>query len=161
MSQQDEGCIKLLINRYEKKIFALVLSLIGGNKDKAYDIATSSFAEALPLVSPLDNRETSLSKIAGIAFEKCRQSATVPSFDAPFVLDLPPEQKELLRIVNTALQALPFETKASLLLRDQIHLPYRNISGIMQTSENATRVMITKARIELRKKIEELLGRGG
>jgi DNA-directed RNA polymerase specialized sigma24 family protein len=160
MLQQDESCIKLLINRYEKKIFAFTISLLGGNKDKAYDIAASSFAEAIPLISPLDNRGVSLSKIAEAAFKKCRQVAVVPSFDTSFVLGLPPEQKESLRIVNTALQTLPFETKALLLLRDQLSLPYRNISEIIHTSENATRVMITKARVALREKIEESLGRG-
>lgn len=159
MLQQDESSIKLLINRYEKKIFAFVISLAGGNKDKAYDIAVSSFAEAIPLISPLDTRGVSLAKIAEAAFKKCRQLAVVPSLDTSFVLDLPPEQKESLRIVNTALQTLPFETKALLLLRDQLSLPYRNISKIIHTSENATRVMITKAKVALREKIEESLGR--
>jgi len=161
MAQQDERSLRLLIHRYEKKIFALVLYLAGPDKDKAYEIAAGSFAEAIPLITPLDDDKDILSKIAGVALERCRHTVPVPFCDAPPVLNMPPEQRESLRMVTMALQALPVDSKALLLLRDQLHLPYRRISEIIKAPEDTTRVQITKARVDLRNKLEDQLAIDG
>ncbi len=42
----NERAAKLLIEQYQQRVFALVLYLIGDDRDKAYDITASSFVEA-------------------------------------------------------------------------------------------------------------------
>jgi len=162
MLQQDEVYLRSIISRYEQKIFALALYLIGGDKDKAYNVATSSFVEALRETPFLEKENISLSKIAGIAVEKCRDIKTILSpdeNDSDFV-DLPPVERQSLLIVKTALQKLPFDIRALVLLRDQLHLPYKSISSIFKISQGDAKVQTTQARIKLRETIKELLDHG-
>ena len=53
---EDEKFLKLQIQRFKQKTFALALWLIGGNKNKAYDIAVASFVEALRSFSSKNQR---------------------------------------------------------------------------------------------------------
>jgi DNA-directed RNA polymerase specialized sigma24 family protein len=56
---------------------------------------------------------------------------------------------------------LPFATKALLLLRDQLHLPYKDIADIFHTSESDARAQTAQAQMRFREKIEEILSGGG
>lgn len=160
MHYQDEESLKVLISPYQQRIFALVLCLTGENRDKAYDIAVSSFVEAIR-TTPLLEKDSFLARIAGIAIKKSRDIKIMPSYNESDFMNIPPEQRESLRIVKIALHSLPFDLKILLLLRDQLHLAYKYIAGILRISERNTKIRTTQARIQLRKKIEEVLRRGG
>ena len=159
MHYQDEESLKSLISPYQQRIFALVLYLTGENRDKAYDIAVSSFVEAIQ-TTPLFKNDGFLARVAGIAIKKSRDIKVMPSYDESDFINLPPEQRESLRIMKIALHLLPFDLKVLLLLRDQLHLAYKYISSILRISEKNTKIRTTQARIQLRKKIEEVLRRG-
>lgn len=161
MLYQDEESLKPLISRYQQRIFALVLYLIGGDRDKAYDIAASSFVETIRTTPSPWERDIFLARLAGAAIERSRDVKIIPSFDESNFVDLPPGERESLRIVKIALQKVPFNTKSLLLLRNQLHLPYKEISAILRISEKSVRVQTTQARIQLRKKIEEALNGAG
>ena len=62
MLRQDAEGLKLLISRYQQRVFALVLYLIGGDRDKAYDITASSFAEAFTITSLLEKEGVIIKK---------------------------------------------------------------------------------------------------
>jgi len=159
--QWDDNSLRLAVDRHQQSIFALVLYLIGGNKNKAYSIASGVFAETLQAASPLDAESVLLTKLARSAVEKCRNIKMIPSFDDSDFKGLPAEKIGSLRMVRASLQSLPFEVRALLLLRDQIHLSYKQISSALGVSENDAKIRTIQARAKLRKAIEEVISHGG
>ena len=157
-----DGHQRLWIERYEQKIFALVLYLMGGSRDAVYDIAASACADALKASSPLEREDAFLVRLVRTAIEKSGdlKEADSPDDDSD-LRDFPPEKRASLRMIKTALRALPFDTRALVLLRDQLHLPYRDIASVLSSSEKDVRIEITQARIRLRKEVENILSHGG
>jgi DNA-directed RNA polymerase specialized sigma24 family protein len=141
----NEGTVKLLAEQYQQRIFALALYLIGADRDKAYDITVLSF----------------LIRLIRTAIEKSRDVKIIPFSDETDFADFPPEKRNSLLMVKQALQALTFNEKALLLLRDQLHLSYREISDIFRMSKGDTRIQTVRARIHIREKLEEVLNGGG
>ena len=154
---QDEESLKLLIQRYEQRIFALVLYLIGGDCDKAYDVTASIFEEAIRTKTFSEKGDIFLARLADIAIQMSREVKAVPSSDEPDLIGLSAEEKKTLGIIKSALQRLPFEMRALLLLRDQLHLSYKDIATVFRTSERKAKIQTTQSRLKLRKKIEEVL----
>ena len=157
MYSQNEDTIKALIAQYQQKIFALALYLVGRDRDNAYGVCASSFTEAIRESSYLEQKEVFLVRLAGIVVEKCRNTKAIPIFDELEFLDLPAAEKMPLGIVLKALQALDFDSKALVLLRDQLNLLYKEISVIMRVSETDARRKTARARALLREKIEEIM----
>lgn len=157
----NEQSIKSFVTHYQQMVFALVLYLMGGDEDKAYEVATSSFSEAIKASPFLEKEETFLIKVIGIAIAKSRELKTIPTLVKAAILNIPVEEKESLHIVQEALQVLSFEAKVLVLLRDQLHLPYKEMSAILRISEKSARIQTNQARLQLREKIEEVLSRGG
>jgi DNA-directed RNA polymerase specialized sigma24 family protein len=157
MPERDEERLKLLISRYQQRIFALVLYLIGGDQDKTYDICASSFAEAMRASPPLEHEEAFLTTLIGIAIEKSRATRTIPTPNELDLLELPDAEKGPLRIVLKGLQTLDFELKVPLLLRFQLNLSYSDIGTVIRTSGSNARIKTAQARAQLDKEIERIL----
>lgn len=160
MTHTNDASIELLIKRYQQKIFALVVYLIGGNKDKSYEITASCFAEVIQTTSLLKADDVFVVNLAAAAVKNCRDIQTIPSFDETDFLELPQVKRKTLQIANEALQALPFDIKALLLLRDQLHLSYKQIAAVFRIPEKDAKVQTTQAKIQLRTKMEEVLRHG-
>ncbi|MBU2102290.1 MAG: hypothetical protein KKF80_02755, partial [Candidatus Omnitrophica bacterium] len=111
MPERDKEHFKLLILRYQNRVFALILYLIGGDQDKTYDICASSFADAMRVSPPLEHEEAFLTTLIGIAIEKSRAAKTIPISDELDLLELPDAEKGPLRMVLKALRALDFDAK--------------------------------------------------
>jgi DNA-directed RNA polymerase specialized sigma24 family protein len=153
--------LKHLISYYEQKIFALALYLIAGDRNKAYDVASSSFAETIqksPSVEPIDSF---LAAVAARVIEKSRIVKAMPSSDEIHWVGVADQEKGILRIVSQALQALSFDEKALVLLRDQLNLPYRDMAMIFQKDEKNVQAQTLQARSQLREKIEGWTHHGG
>jgi DNA-directed RNA polymerase specialized sigma24 family protein len=159
--QWSDNSLKSVVDRHQQSIFALVTYLVGGDKNKAYTIAAGVFSEILRAASPLDADNDILARLARCAIERCRGIKTIPSFDDSDFKGLPAEKMGSLRMVRASLQALPFESRALLLLRDQIHLSYKQISSAVGVSENEARIQTIQARASLRKAVEEVISHGG
>jgi len=153
MPKRNERRLKLLISRYQQRVFALVLHLIGGDRDKTYDICASSFAEAMQAGSLLEQEEVFLTRVIRIAIKKSRATKTMPTSNELDFLDLPSSEKGPLHIVLKGLQALDFDAKALVLLRGQLNLLYRQIATIMRVSESDARIKTAQAHARLRKMI--------
>jgi DNA-directed RNA polymerase specialized sigma24 family protein len=158
--QWDGNSVRSVVERHQQKIFALIMYLIGGDKNKTYTIASGAFSGTLRVASPLDTDSALLTKLARSAVERCRDVKTIPSFDDSDFKGLPAEKMGSLRMVRTSLQLLPFESRALLLLRDQIHLSYKQISSVLGGSENEARIQTIEARAKLRKAVEEIIAHG-
>lgn len=160
-TSNNEEAVKLLIEQNQQRVFALVLYLIGDDRDKAYDITASSFVEAFSRAPSLEDKGFFLSRLLRAAIEKSRDAKIIPFPEETDFPDFSPERKNSLLMVKKALQALNFDEKALLLLRDQLHLSYREISAIFRVSEGNVRTQTIRARIHIRKKVEEVLSGGG
>jgi len=160
-AMEDEKILKFQIQRFQQRIFALALWLIGGDKNKAYDISVASFAEALRVFSSNESEDILLNKLASATIKRSQGVEVMPSFDESDFLDLPAGKRKSLSLVARALQLLPFETKTLLLLRVQLHLPYKGIAAIFQISESDARSQMGQAQMKFREKIEEVMIGGG
>ncbi len=158
---QDDKTLTLVIEKYQKRIFALVLCLVGGDRDKAHDAASSGIADALRAAGAFERDDKLLIRLVRAAIGRSRQAQPAPAKDGYNLQDLPPEKRESLRIIGSACQGLEFDVKAALLLRDQLHMPYRDIYRVFNSTEKDARIKVTQARAMLRKKVEEILSRGG
>ena len=156
-NNDNEEIMKLFINRYRKKIYALTYYLAGNDKNKAYEITAASFVEGFIRTSYVNNEEAFLVKLVQSAIEKSRQAKGIPSLEEPSFINIPPVKRKILLILMEVLQGLPFEEKILLLLRDQFHLSYQNIASTLKISQSDVRSQITQARIEIRKKVERAL----
>lgn len=160
MTAHSETSIKYLITLYQQGIFALVMYLIGGEKNTAYNVTVAAFVKAFQSSPSLDNEDAFLIKLAAAAVEMSRDVKVPPADDNADFINLPPEKRRSLNIAKTALGALPFEARVYLLLRDQMHLPYAAIASITGKPDKASRIQTTEARGQLREKLEEVLRRG-
>ena len=156
----NEGAWKTLIERYQQRIFALVFCLVGRDLDKAYDISAASFVEAIRSASPQENDNIFLTRLASIAIHKCSEVKVIPSFNESEFKNLPLGKQKSLCLVGRALHLLSFEVKTLLLLREQLHLPYKDIAAIYQVSGGEARPQVAKAQMRFREKIEEVLSGG-
>jgi len=157
LETENDETLKPVIKRYLRKIFALVYYLIGNDSDKAYQITASSYVEAFMSVRSLDNQDQFLVTLVKEAIEQSRNPGTMPSTKEPPFKNVPPERIKMLHIISEALQALPFDEKALLLLRDQFHLSNQNIAAIIGISQSNVRSQINHVRIQIRKKVEGAL----
>ncbi|MFC1509973.1 RNA polymerase sigma factor [Candidatus Omnitrophota bacterium] len=155
----DQTKLKSLIDNYQQKIFALVLYLTGNDKDKAYEITATSFAKALRTATVFEEGEVFLARAAALAVNNSRDVKVIPSIEESDLTNIPPARRKFFQIIRLAFQALPFDTKALLLLRDQLHLAYKDISVILRTSESNSRIQALQAREQLKEKIKEVLSR--
>lgn len=158
--RRNEGAAALLVEQYQQRTFVLVLYLIGDDRDKAYDITASSFVEALISAPSLEDKGSFFISLVRAAIEKSRDAKIIPFSEKTDFADLPPEKRNSLLMIKKALQALTFNEKALLLLRDQLHLSYREISAIFKIPESDSRIQTVRARIHIREKVEEVLSSG-
>ncbi|MFH1189366.1 MAG: sigma factor-like helix-turn-helix DNA-binding protein [Candidatus Omnitrophota bacterium] len=158
--QWDDSSLRSAVELHQRKVFALAVHLIGGDKDKAYDIASGVFVDTLRASFPLDTDNSLLIGLIRRTIEKCRDVKVVPSLDDSGFEGLSAEKRGSLRMIRASLQSLPFEVRTLLLLRDQVHLPYKHISSVLGISENDARIQTTQARVKLRKAVEEVIAHG-
>ena len=155
----DDAGAESFVYRYQKMIFALVLYLIGGDRDKAYEIATTSFAQVLGQASLDKGEGTVFIDVIKYAIENCRNAEALPIISSYDFIDLSCEDRKTLLTTARALQKVPFEVRVFILLRDQLHMSYDDISIILRTTE--ARAETNQARLFLREEIKKLLNHAG
>ena len=155
----EEQALKRLIDRYRQHVFGLVLYLGACDRNRAYELTVASFVEAIHAIQASGNTRAFLRTLLPTVIEKARDLKPSPTFEAPNVPGLPPEQQQLLRVVKQALLALPFEARLLLLLRDQMGLRYEDIASIVGSSTKEVRSNMIRARAQLRDKTKEMLDR--
>ncbi|GEM_PF-1157275 len=156
--QEDESALKFLIDRHLKKVFTFIFFLLGGDSNKAHEVTRSCFIEVVRADSPKKG-EIFFLGLLRTALAKLRDSKTAPSPSSYYLEDSFRETPGSLRIVRQALFMLPIGIRAKLLLRDQLHLLYEDISLIYGISKQALKSQMRQARSQLREKLQEILDR--
>jgi DNA-directed RNA polymerase specialized sigma24 family protein len=153
----EEKALRLLIDRHQKKIFALVLYLMGGSSDQAREITVSSFLEALQGTYSQSSVNSFFLALVRRALRLSFSSQALPLPGTTGLTPRFPEEKEAIGLVRRALLSLSFDAKAKVLLRDQLHLRHEDIASVLGSSVQTNRAEVRRARNELQDKIQELL----
>jgi DNA-directed RNA polymerase specialized sigma24 family protein len=146
------------IARDGAKLFSFALYLSGGDRDRAYDVAASASAEAL-VESDSSDKNSFLATACRAILRETAKTAVSHAFDQPAVAAPSPAETRLLSVVHTALASLPTESKALLLLRDQLTMSYEAIATATGIPFSEVKNRALEARRQLRKKVEDEIAR--
>jgi DNA-directed RNA polymerase specialized sigma24 family protein len=153
----DRGARKLIVERYQKLLFGFVLSFASFSREQAFEIAASSFVHTFSQMRRISMDGAFLEELFRRALREFDGIIPAGNADLTAFGDFPPPKKESLKIVREALIRLSSEDKAVLLLRDQCHLSFERIAGILGTQPRQTRSACLASRERLREAVQALL----
>jgi RNA polymerase sigma-70 factor (ECF subfamily) len=174
---RDERAFSALVRAYERRVFALVLRMIG-NAAEAEDIAQEVFVQVFKSVGSF-RRESKLSTwIYRIAINLCKnrskylrvrhasdqeplepdEGGGAAAFGASERPDDVATGKQVERVVQRALVALEPSFRECLVLRDLEDLSYEEIAEITGLPDGTVKSRIHRARARLKELVEEALG---
>lgn len=173
-----------LLNRYESKIFNLILRLVG-DYEEAADLTQETFIQAFKALPEFRGESQIYTWLYSIAVNRTknrlkqleRQQRLVPeSLDEPIAREdgdlerevpdwtYSPEQvlerKELQQVVQREIQNLPEDFREVIVLRDLQGLSYRDIAHILGISVEALKSRLFRARSCLRERLRPYLEGG-
>ena len=180
---RDERAFNTLVKAYERRVFALVLRMLG-NRAEAEDLAQEVFVQVFKAVGSFRGESKLSTWIYRIAINLCKNRAKylrvrhtseqdeleavaerLPVGDAPRAnvakIDRPDEAmagKQVERIVQEAILKLEPTFRECLVLRDVEELSYEEIGAITGLPEGTVKSRIHRARAQLKELVEEALG---
>ncbi len=170
LEEASMGAVSLaeLAERYRPEILAYLVRLMGNEPD-AQDACQDAFLRAqgaLDRLRPDSNLRAWLYRIAtnsalGAARRRARRTARTVDVDLdglPAGAGSSPEDREQLRRVARAVQALPPKQRAALMLRRFHGLGYADIAASLGGNEAAARANVYQAVKRLRAALEERRG---
>ena len=180
---RDPRAFSTLVRAYERRIFALILRMIG-NRAEAEDLAQEVFVQVFKSVSSFRGESKLSTWIYRIAINLCKnrskylkvrhageqdeleavqeyvplgqtRSANVAAVDRP---DEMVAGKQVERIVKQAIHELEPTFRECLVLRDVEELSYEEIGAITGLPEGTVKSRIHRARAQLKEIVERMLG---
>lgn len=169
----DELAWEMLVRRYQSRVYGIACTYVG-DSDDARDLAQEIFVRIYRHLDGCKDAERFLPWLIRISRNACidhlrRRKARPPARDIPAESALrlvapgetPDEEyvrKERLRIVETALQRLSDINREIILLKDMQGLPLDDIAGLLDLPIGTVKSRSSRARIELAKAVQTLLG---
>ncbi|HEY8087482.1 MAG TPA: sigma-70 family RNA polymerase sigma factor [Polyangiaceae bacterium] len=180
---RDERAFNTLVKAYERRVFALVLRMIG-NRAEAEDLAQEVFVQVFKAVGSFRGESKLSTWIYRIAINLCKNrtkylkvrhaseqdeleavAERLPIGDAPRAnvahVARPDEAlagKQVERIVQEAILQLEPTFRECLVLRDVEELSYEEIGAITGLPEGTVKSRIHRARAQLKELVERALG---
>jgi RNA polymerase sigma-70 factor (ECF subfamily) len=177
----DEAAFNTLVRTYEKRIFALLVRMIG-SRAEAEELAQEVFVQVFKAIGAFRGESKLSTWVYRIAINLCKnrskylrtrhtaQQQTLDGFDDTgpastaghsVPVDRPDEALagvQLERIVRSAILALEPSFRECLILRDIEDLSYVEIEAITGLPEGTVKSRIHRARAQLREIVERALG---
>jgi len=149
--------LSVLYKRYSPRIYSYVRKILGDVQatDDIFQETFVRFYEMGVAGQEIQNVQGYLLKISRnlCLNEKAKKyntsTITIENFEFPS-LDTPYEQKELSRLISTALEMLPEDYKEVLILREMYGYSYNEIAEIVETSMPIVRTRIYRAKQKIR-----------
>jgi RNA polymerase sigma-70 factor (ECF subfamily) len=180
---RDERAFNALVRAYERRVFALVLRMLG-NRAEAEDLAQEVFVQVFKAVGSFRGDSKLSTWIYRIAINLCKNrnkylrvrhaseqdelealQEKIPMGAAPRAnvaqIDRPDEAmagKQVERIVQEAILKLEPSFRECLVLRDVEELSYEEIGAITGLPEGTVKSRIHRARAQLKELVEAALG---
>lgn len=170
LRDHDESCFSLLFQTYGEKIYNLAYRMVG-NEEDASDITQETFFQVYRHIDSFRGSSRLYTWIFAIAKNECfhvlktRKRSTFVSFES-LIQDsinviLPSgitesEKKYLANQVKEGcltglIRCLSFNQRTAFILHVLLHLSIVDVAAIMNKSEVATKVLIHRARMNLKK----------
>ena len=150
-----------LVRRYQRRVYAVAVRIVR-RQDVAEDVAQEAFLRAFSRLGSHDPRFSFGSWVLKIASNHAldllrqagRREPPPEEVDAPSPEAILERGEDLAR-VRRALDALPADTRAALVLHLQEALPLREIAFVLDLSEDAVRNKIWRGLRKVRAELQE------
>ncbi len=170
IKEQDAESLALLYAAYGSKIYGLALRMTG-NREDAEDITQETFLQVYRKAGSFREQSRLYTWIYAIAKNLCYRSfqrakkSSFASFEAliyeaadaelPSEIDIL-EKEDLIRQVKEGcltglLRCLSFNQRIAFILHVLLHLPIHDVAEILDKSEEAAKVLIHRARMNLKR----------
>jgi RNA polymerase sigma-70 factor, ECF subfamily len=167
----DAGAFREIYERHAPSVFRFLLNLLG-DRAAADEATQETFVRAHGRLKMMREGDKLLPWLFGIARNVCfetRRAFARRRHDAPEEeleqrgTDAPNPEALLLRreadeLLSRALQHVPEERRAALLLQMDHGLPYAEIASILDWSVPKVKIEIHRARLKLRAELSKYLG---
>jgi RNA polymerase sigma-70 factor (ECF subfamily) len=167
----DAAAFREIYERHSPAVFRFLLHLLG-DRGTADEATQETFVRAHGRLKMMREGDKLLPWLFGIARNVCfetRRAFARSRRDAPEeelderVADAPTPEAILLRreadeLLSRALQRIPEERRAALLLQMDHGLPYAEIAAILEWSLPKVKIEIHRARLSLRAELSKYLG---
>src|SRR5688572_28803597 len=170
-SDGDAGAFREIYERHAPAVFRFLLNLLG-DRAAADEATQETFVRAHGRLKAMREADKLLPWLFGIARNVCfearrafaRSRRDVPEDELDErTADSPNPEALLLRreadeLLSRALQRIPEERRAALLLQMDHGLPYAEIAQILEWSVAKVKIEIHRARLKLRAELSKYLG---
>jgi RNA polymerase sigma-70 factor (ECF subfamily) len=164
-----------LVQRYADRLYAVVLRYLG-DPHEAEEAVQEAFLRAWRGIGGFERRAQFFTWLYRIGINEAKRRAerrpaagTVTSMEETPVGDAPDwseapetrsEQRDLRAVLERAVRELPLEYRAPLILRDVEGLSTAEAAEVMELREAAFKSRLHRARLAVRRKVEEYLRSG-
>ncbi len=157
--KEHEAAFRELYHRYSALVHAYCLRVLN-NQELAEDIFQETFIRFYNKIN-IERKNTNVPGfLITIARNLClnykrdvRPTVSMEGMDFPIHQDMSYEKKELLDLINTALDLLEFEYREAFVLREYDGIPYKEIAEICGITIGNAKSRVFRAK----KKIREIL----
>lgn len=158
---RDAGAFEVLVRRYERRIYALCVRMLGPGNQDAQDVAQEAFITAWRRLPDIEQDGAFGGWLYRIATNRCltvlRTKRPTSPIDEHAPAAVAPDEDPQRSAQNSAamdalshaLQRLPPPQRAAWLLREVHGRSYDEIAELVGTTTTAVRGRIARARIEL------------
>lgn len=180
-NEEGSSAFDSLVDLYERRIFNLIFRMIG-DYDEAADLTQDTFVSAYRSFENFRGEADSFTWLYRIAVNVCknrfremdrRRGIEAYSLDeecdsidrmaddgrsnAPPTPERALEARETRRVIERAIDALPYDYKIIVVLRELQGLSYKEIAGTIDINIDLVKTRLARARGMLRKKLEGYL----
>jgi RNA polymerase sigma-70 factor, ECF subfamily len=172
----DRLAFEELVRRHADRLYAVVLRFVG-DAEEAEEVTQESFLRAWRSVSRFEGRSQFFTWLYRIGINEAKRRAERrpspadvvsmeerPLDDAVDVSEAPhvrADQKDLRRMLERAVRALPPDYRVPLILRDVEGLSTREAAEVMGLREAAFKSRLHRARLAVRAALDDYVGDGG
>ncbi|MFC4944342.1 RNA polymerase sigma factor [Pseudonocardia sp. GCM10023141] len=159
---RDAGAFEVLVRRYERRIYALCVRMLGPGRAEAQDVAQDAFITAWRRLPDIEQDGAFGGWLYRIATNRCltalrskRPTSEIDERNAPAATapgtdpQRTAQNAAAMDALSRALQYLPPSQRAAWLLREVHGRSYDEIAALVGASPTAVRGRIARARIEL------------
>ena len=157
----DETALRLLIDRWQRPVFAFLLRCLG-NEEDARDLAQDCFLKLYRHAGSYQPQGRFRAWLFRIAGNLCRSrlrrrrilrwvplSTADSSFDPaaprPFEADADQRDHEIARAIQESVDELPERQRLAFSLRHEGNLSYREIGRVLKASDSAVESLLVRA----------------
>ena len=171
----DRSAFEELVRRHADRLYAVVLRFVA-DADEAEEVTQEAFLRAWRNIGRFEGRSQFFTWIYRIGINEAKRRSErqptagavrsiedSPIEDAPDWSEAPEfraEQRDLRRVLEDAVRALPPDYRAPLILRDVEGLSTQHAAEVMELGEAAFKSRLHRARLAVRRAVDEYYVQG-